>query len=86
MKAILVIDCDKEELGEAVATITAKKNDITFFARGFIRPLPEKKKIKTYGRHDTKSIWHLAEHMVIVGYNECIDEITGENNESNISD
>ena len=46
MKAVLVIDVDKDELGEAFATITAEEKGITFFARGVIRPLPERQKVK----------------------------------------
>lgn len=70
MKALLVIDVDKDELGEAVATITA--NDITFFARGVIKPLPQKRKTSV----DTD----LFEQGVNYGWNACLDEIMGEDN------
>lgn len=72
MKAVFVIDVDKDELGEAVATITAEENDITFFARGVIRPLPSK--LVPFGYLDVGNEDGLYEK----GYNDCIDEITGE--------
>ena len=69
MKAVFVIDVDKEELGEAVATITAEENDITFFASGFIRPLPN----RWYEDESTSFANGIAR-----GFNKCIDAITGE--------
>lgn len=68
MKAVFVIDVDKDELGEAVATITTKENDISFFARGVIRPLPD----KWYENGSTSFAMGIAR-----GFNKCIDEITG---------
>ena len=80
MKAAFVIDVDEDELGEAVATITAKENDITFFARGVIRPLPEKAEMT--------DDWRVADlietesgrmaRCYFKGYNACLKEITGE--------
>lgn len=75
MEAVLVIDVDREELGEAVATITA--NDITFFARGFIKSLPEKKEMITDLSQLTDSVSGKIARAFIKGYNACIDEIEG---------
>ena len=69
MKAVFVIDVDEDELGEAVATITAEENDITFFARGVIRPLPNP--VKDMGTVYLNNIYSL-------GWNDCLDAITGE--------
>lgn len=66
MKAVFVIDVDKDELGEAVATITA--NDITFFANGVIRPLPQKLPRNELGNMS----------LYKSGWNACLDEILGE--------
>lgn len=70
MKAVLVIDVDKDELGEAVATITAEENNISFFARGVIRPLPS---FKAVDLNDTRDVV-----MFCHGWNTCLAEITGE--------
>ena len=68
MKAVFVIDVDKDELGKAVATITAEENDITFFAKGVIRPLPKRIPTNEYGYMTPYgSVW-----------NACLAEITGE--------
>ena len=69
MKAVFVIDVDKDELGKAVATITAIENGITFFARGVIKPMPQKMK------HEDEIDY---EYGYIDGRNELIDEIMGE--------
>lgn len=63
MIAVFVIDVDKDELGEAVATITA--NDITFFARGVIRTLPQKIEGKREKFMPTYSL----------GWNDCLDAV-----------
>ena len=75
MKAILVIDIPDENLWKA-------SNDIYERMKGYkcsLKPMPEKEhpmmmKEGTYFRaYDT-------------GWNDCIDEIIGENNESNTCD
>ena len=68
MKAVFVIDVDKDELGEAVATITAEENGITFFARGVIKPMPQK---------ISKGNIFMSAIERDTG-NACIDEILGE--------
>lgn len=68
MKAILVIDVDKDELGEAVATITSKEKDITFFARGVIKPMP------TYDWHE-EGKENECEEWYKNGWNDCLEEI-----------
>ena len=69
MKAVFVIDVDKDELGEAVATITAEENGITFFARGVIKPMPQKMRTDADDIEED-SYWN--------GWNDCLAEITGE--------
>ena len=69
MKAVFVTDVDKEELGEAVATITA--NGITFFARGVIRPLPK----KMYEDLPAQALLEYDEAYGS-GWNACLTEIT----------
>ena len=76
MKAVFVIDVDvdKDQLGEAMATITSMSNrrypyGHTFFTRGIIRPLPR--------RLDGEDLsWYNANK--IDGWNDCLSEITGE--------
>lgn len=63
MKAVFVIDVDKDELGKAYATITA--NDITFFAEGVIRPLPN-----SFGID--------IDDPLAIGWNACLRRIMGE--------
>lgn len=75
MKALIVIDVDKDELGEAVATITTKENDITFFARGVIRPLPTKADVDNVAFKGKSNAYRQG---FISGYNCCVDEISGE--------
>lgn len=69
MKAVFVIDVDKDELGEAVATITTKENDITFFAKGVIRPLPQKLKLRIQRE------WITDYDRYEIGYNACLEKI-----------
>ena len=69
MKAVFVIDVDKDELGEAVATITTKENDITFFAKGVIRPLPQKLKLRIQRE------WSTDYDRYEIGYNACLEKI-----------
>ena len=69
MKAVFVIDVDKDELGKAFATITAEENDISFFARGVIRPLP---------KPHTELDAFLEGDDYADGFNDCLAEIMGE--------
>ena len=79
MKAVFVIDVDKDELGKAFATITAEENDISFFARGVIRPLPQKKNTsKLQGFGNTQIVWTDRIIHQNEGWNDCLDEIVGE--------
>lgn len=87
MKAVFVIDVDEDELGEAVATITAEENDITFFARGVIRPLPCKKYMRQMpsdvlekDKRKRDFIIHKVDvdNSYVEGWNDCLDAITGE--------
>ena len=73
MKALMLIDVDKDEIGEATATITS--NGITFFAEGIIKPMPTKKDLDTDER-----VYLQRGHDKIYkeGWNDCIDEILGE--------
>lgn len=77
MKALFVIDVGKDELGEAVATITA--NDTTFFARGVIRPLPEECDDATeiYNAHGEVDCYQLTDYAE--GWNACLEEIQNDN-------
>lgn len=69
MKAVFLMDVDSDELGEAVADITALESGICFFARGVIRPLPHKEEITDSSLED--------EILYAQGRNDCIKEITG---------
>lgn len=74
MKAVFVIDVDKDELGKAFATITAEENDISFFARGVIRPLPQKMTMeKALKMERCGSI-----RDIYTTWDACLAEITGE--------
>lgn len=77
MKAVFVIDVDKDELGEAVATITTKENDITFFAKGVIRPLPQfMDEAVPYQVSETEVDCYQDPYAT--GFNDAIRLITGE--------
>ena len=77
MKAIFMVDVDKDELGEAVATITS--NGITFFAEGTIKPMPTKEDLDSdeiAAYLDRGHDWAYKD-----GWNACIDEILGDTGE-----
>lgn len=71
MKAVFIIDVDKDELGKAVATITAEENDISFFARGVIRPLPQERE---FGKQNIMPI-KVDGNSFVLGWNACLEEI-----------
>lgn len=72
MKALFVIDVDTDELGEAVATITA--NNTTFSARGVIRPLPQKMTMEKALKMERVG----AIKDIYTTWNACLDEILGD--------
>ena len=71
MKAVFVIDVDKDELGEAFATITAGEKDFYFFAKGVIRPLPEK-------MIPEMVLGNKFAEGCVQGWNDCLEVILGE--------
>lgn len=73
MKVVLVIDVDKDELGEAFADITAEESGISFFARGVIRPLPQ----KIVGKRE------MFMPTYSLGWNDCIGTMLGEEEGNN---
>ena len=74
MKVLIMIDMSEEhyEKLNSVAVITENIRGIqTVYPFAFVKPLPEK-----YCISDHKEA--TPEDMYFMGYNKCIDEITGE--------
>ena len=86
MKAILVIDIPDEEYGKLgkvgyVSGCTFESDDVyrNTFYKYELRPLPEK--LEDWQYADKYNRWGVSQKDIqkeIIGYNLCVDEITGE--------
>ena len=72
MKAVIVIDV--ENYGDYYADVYRKDADDRFEGRYYLKPLPEKKPVSY---HDDL-YGDVEKNYTNIGWNLCIDEITGE--------
>lgn len=83
MKAILVFDVDNIDIENTQATyIELQCNDITIqmaLVNHWLKPMPKKKSVFCNKGVGKKT--HYEESKYVIGFNDCIDEILGEQNE-----